>query len=166
MERRTTNRDHKRTGVNRVGKPAPARNTRTSDRRGALATNAVLYLHAHANNAATQGGFSASSSGLNLLDWNPAHFRLFVGNLGADANDALLAKAFDKYPSVSKVNVPMDRTTGKNRGYGFVAFSDAEEYLQAFQKMNGAYIGQHPVQLKRADPIKKPSKMKGGRGKR
>lgn len=86
-----------------------------------------------------------------LAEWDPKHFRLFVGNLGSDANDQLLESAFRKYPSMSKVKVPMDARLGKNKGYGFVAFASADDYLQAFKEMNGKYIGLHPVQLKRAE---------------
>lgn len=85
-----------------------------------------------------------------LQEWDPKHFRLFVGNLGTDANDQLLVEAFDRYPSFVKARVPMDKKTGKNKGYGFVAFSSADCYLRAFKEMNGKYVGQHPVQLKRA----------------
>ena len=38
-------------------------------------------------------------------NWNPKHFRLFVGNLGPDGNDELLKEAFLKYPSMSQVHV-------------------------------------------------------------
>ena len=73
-----------------------------------------------------------------------------MGNLGTDANDELLGSAFSKYCSLSKAKVPRDNTTGKNNGYGFVAFSNADDYIKAFKEMNGKYVGQHPVQLKRA----------------
>lgn len=89
-------------------------------------------------------------------NWNPKHFRLFVGNLGPEATDEMLHGAFSRYQSVSKVNVPVDPKTKKNRGYGFVAFASSEDYLKAFKEMNGKYVGQRPVQLKRAE-----SKVKG-----
>ncbi|KAI5969171.1 hypothetical protein CANMA_001838 [Candida margitis] len=95
--------------------------------------------------------------------WNPKHFRLFVGNLGPDANDDLLRGAFRKYSSMSNVHVPMDKQARKPRGYGFVAFANADDYLQAFKDMNGKYIGQYPVQLKRAEssvPKKHKNKSK------
>jgi len=95
-----------------------------------------------------------------LLEWNPKHFRLFVGNLGTDATDELLANAFGKYQTLSKVKVPIDNKTGKNKGYGFVAFESPDDYFQAFKDMNGKYIGQHPVQLKRAETNIKPTKKK------
>lgn len=89
-----------------------------------------------------------------LEEWDPKHFRLFVGNLGTDANDTILLKAFGTYPSVSKVKVPTDHN-GANKGYGFVAFSDPNDYLKAFKELNGKYIGHNPCVLKKANDIKK-----------
>lgn len=92
------------------------------------------------------------------MEWDPTHFRLFVGNLGQDATDQMLAEAFGKYATMSKVKIPIDKKTNKNKGYGFVAFADADDYFKAFQEMNGKYIGLHPVQLKRAETKIKPAK--------
>ncbi|RLV82760.1 hypothetical protein JA9_003710 [Meyerozyma sp. JA9] len=97
-----------------------------------------------------------------LVEWDPNHFRLFVGNLGPDANDQLLVDAFDKYPTFVRARVPRDKRTDKNRGYGFVAFSSADDYLRAFKEMNGKYVGLHPVQLKRAEPVKRKEKGRKG----
>ncbi|CAN3361122.1 hypothetical protein DICA3_F05578 [Diutina catenulata] len=96
--------------------------------------------------------------------WDPKHFRLWIGNLGPDASDDLLKTAFAKYKSVSRVKAVLD-SSGKPKGYGFVAFTSADDYLKAFQEMNGKYIGQHPVSLKRA-VSEVPDKKKGkGKGK-
>lgn len=96
-------------------------------------------------------------------DWDPAHFRLFVGNLGSDASDELLRQGFSKYKLVTKCKAVMDKS-GTPKGYGFVAFSDANDYLKAFQEMNGKYIGLHPVMLKRA-VSKVPKAQKGKKAK-
>lgn len=82
--------------------------------------------------------------------WDPKHFRLFVGNLGPDANDELLTAAFSKYPLMSKARVPTGKD-GANKGYGFVAFADSNDYLRAFKEMNNKFVGQRPVMLKRAE---------------
>lgn len=95
-----------------------------------------------------------------LTEWDPNHFRLFVGNLGSDATDLLLTDAFNKYPSFVKARVPRDKRTDKNKGYGFVAFAVADDYLRAFKEMNGKHVGHHPVQLKRAETSVKTSKAK------
>ena len=53
-----------------------------------------------------------------LLEWDPAHFRLFVGNLAGEVTDDSLLKAFAKFPSVQKARVVRDKRTTKSKGYG------------------------------------------------
>lgn len=116
--------------------------SKLSDRRLAGGKRPEVYLH------------SLSGVGKHIKqteNWNPKHFRLFVGNLGPEATDEILLNAFSKYESLSKVNVPVDPKTKKNKGFGFVAFASADDYLKAFKEMNGKYVGQRPVQLKRAE---------------
>ncbi|CAZ85589.1 unnamed protein product [Tuber melanosporum] len=99
-----------------------------------------------------------------LLEWDPSHFRLFVGNLAGEVTDDSLLKAFSKYPSVQKARVIRDKRTTKSKGYGFVAFSDGDEYFRAAREMNGKYIGSHPVLLKRSNTEIKPIVVGGKKG--
>jgi hypothetical protein len=85
-----------------------------------------------------------------LLEWDPAHFRLFVGNLAGEVTDDSLHKAFARWPSVQKARVIRDKRTTKSKGYGFVSFSDGDEFFQAARDMQGKYIGSHPVLLRRS----------------
>ncbi|KAI6164905.1 RNA-binding domain-containing protein [Pisolithus thermaeus] len=85
-----------------------------------------------------------------LLEWNPSWFRLFVGDLSNDVSDDVLANAFNKYTSFQKARVIRDRLSGKAK-YGFVAFSDPEDFLKAWKEMDGKYVGNRPVKLKKAD---------------
>ena len=108
-----------------------------------------------------------------LLEWDPAHFRLFVGNLAGEVTDESLLKAFAKYGSVQKARVVRDKRTTKSKGYGFVSFVDGEEYFQAARDMQGKYIGSHPVLLRKSTTEIKATvsadrnnkrKGKGGKG--
>ncbi|RAQ99600.1 RNA-binding domain-containing protein [Stemphylium lycopersici] len=85
-----------------------------------------------------------------LLEWNPLHPRLFIGNLAGEVTDDSLLKAFAKYPSLSKARVVRDKKSTKSRSYGFVSFADTDDYFRAAKEMNGKYIGSHPVLIKRA----------------
>lgn len=91
-----------------------------------------------------------------LLEWDPAHFRLFVGNLAGEVTDDSLLKAFSKYSSVQKARVIRDKRTEKSKGYGFVSFSDGDDYFKAAREMQGKYIGSHPVLLRRATTEVRP----------
>ena len=64
-------------------------------------------------------------------------FRIFVGDLGNDVNDDLLARTFSKYPTFMKARVIRDKWTKKAKGYGFVSFKDPHDFMQAMREMNG-----------------------------
>lgn len=85
-----------------------------------------------------------------LLDWDPTHKRLFIGDLGNDVSDETLAAAFDRYPSFSRARV-VRKKDGKGKGYGFVSFADPEDFLKAWKEQDGKYIGSRPCRIKKAD---------------
>lgn len=95
-----------------------------------------------------------------LLEWDPAHFRLFVGNLAGETTDDSLLKAFSRWPSVQKARVIRDKRTSKSKGYGFVSMSDSDQFFQAAREMHGKYIQSHPVTVKRANTEIKAANVK------
>jgi hypothetical protein len=103
-----------------------------------------------------------------LLEWDPSHLRLFVGNLAGETTDESLLKAFSRWPSVQKAKVVRDKRTTKSKGYGFVSFSDPDDFFQAAKEMNGKYIQSHPVVVHKAKTEIKPQVVKDkrqGKGK-
>jgi hypothetical protein len=100
-----------------------------------------------------------------LLQWDPSHPRLFIGNLAGEVTDDSLLKAFAKYQSVQKARVIRDKRTSKSKGFGFVSFSSSDDYFQAAKEMQGKYIGSHPVLIKRSTTEIKAVKpqVKGGK---
>ncbi|KAI9717951.1 MAG: RNA-binding protein 42 [Chrysothrix sp. TS-e1954] len=86
-----------------------------------------------------------------LLEWNPAHFRLFVGNLAGEVTDQALRQGFAAYPSLERTKVVREKRTTKSTGFGFVSFSDGGDYFRAFKDMNGKYIGSHPIKLEKSN---------------
>jgi hypothetical protein len=85
-----------------------------------------------------------------LLEWDPSHPRLFIGNIAGEVTDDSLLKAFSKYASVQKARVIRDKRTTKSKGYGFVSFGNSDDYFQAAKEMQGKYIGSHPILIKRS----------------
>ncbi|CAG8487397.1 14923_t:CDS:2 [Gigaspora rosea] len=77
-------------------------------------------------------------------------FRLFCGDLGNEVTDDILYKAFSKYPSIQKAKVIRDKRTNKSKGYGFVSFKDADEFVKAWKEMNGKYVGNRPIKLRKS----------------
>ncbi|CAF0781325.1 unnamed protein product [Rotaria sp. Silwood1] len=102
-----------------------------------------------------------------LAEWDPDDFRLFCGDLGNEVNDDVLTRAFNKYPSFQKAKVVRDKRSGKTRGYGFISFKDSQDYIRAMREMNGKYVGNRPIKLRKStwrernmDIVKKKMKDK------
>lgn len=65
---------------------------------------------------------------------DPAHRKLFIRGLAWDTTDEQLHAAFIVYGEIEDAAVVMDRTTGKNKGYGFVIFKDMDSAYAALQE--------------------------------
>ncbi|KAI8327499.1 hypothetical protein BC941DRAFT_364813 [Chlamydoabsidia padenii] len=86
-----------------------------------------------------------------LADWDPNDYRLFAGDLGNEVTDETLFKAFEKYPGTLKARVVRDKRSGKSRGYGFISFKDANDFVKAWREMNGKYVGNRPIKLRKSN---------------
>ncbi|KAI0419185.1 RNA-binding domain-containing protein [Xylaria grammica] len=95
-----------------------------------------------------------------LLEWDPSHLRLFVGNLAGETTDESLFKAFSRWKSLQKARVIRDKVTSKSKGFGFVSFSDPDEFFAAAKEMNGKYIQSHPVVVRKSTTEIKPQIIK------
>ena len=62
--------------------------------------------------------------------------RLFVGNLPYDATETELREFFSPVGPLSTVIIPVDRETGKRRGFAFVEFSDPAQAAEANRRLN------------------------------
>lgn len=63
--------------------------------------------------------------------------RLFVGNLPYDATEAELRELFAPVGQLSYVTFPIDRESGRPRGFAFVDFGDRTQADEAIKKFNG-----------------------------
>jgi len=85
-----------------------------------------------------------------LAEWDPNDFRIFCGDLGNEVSDELLAKAFRKYPSFQKAKVVRDHRSNKSKGYGFVSFKHQDDFVRACREMDGKYVGNRPIKLRKS----------------
>ncbi|CAI0449354.1 unnamed protein product [Linum tenue] len=90
---------------------------------------------------------AAKSSFLQLTD----DYRLFCGDLGNEVNDDVISKAFSRFPSFNMAKVVRDKRTGKTKGYGFVSFSNPTDLAAALKEMNGKYVGNRPIKLRKSN---------------
>jgi len=76
--------------------------------------------------------------------------RLFVGNLSYSTTEADLRTYFGTVAPPSQVVLPVDRETGRPRGFAFVEFQDRGHAEQAIQKFNGQIFNGRPLAVSEA----------------
>ena len=76
--------------------------------------------------------------------------RLFVGNLTYSTTEADLRTYFGTVAPPSQVVLPVDRETGRPRGFAFVEFQDRGHAEQAIQKFNGQVFNGRPLAVSEA----------------
>ena len=76
--------------------------------------------------------------------------RLFVGNLSYSTTEADLRTYFATVAPPSHVVLPVDRETGRPRGFAFVEFLDRAHAEQAIQKFNGQALNGRPLSVSEA----------------
>mmetsp|Transcript_77759 Transcript_77759/g.155743 ORF Transcript_77759/g.155743 Transcript_77759/m.155743 type:complete len:274 (-) Transcript_77759:1223-2044(-) len=85
-----------------------------------------------------------------LSEWPENDYRLFVGDLGNEVSEDMLARAFSKYPSFARNKVIRCKFTGKSKGFGFASFTDPFDCAKCLREMQGKYIGNRPIRLTRS----------------
>lgn len=76
--------------------------------------------------------------------------RLFVGNLAYSTTEADLRTYFGTVAPPSQVVLPVDRETGRPRGFAFVEYLDRAHAEQAIQKFNGQPFNGRPLAVSEA----------------
>ena len=74
--------------------------------------------------------------------------------------DEVLANAFKKYGSFVKARVIRDKRTLKSKGFGFVSLMNQDDYIRAMREMEGKYVGNRPIRLKKSDWVAKSANSK------
>jgi RNA recognition motif-containing protein len=75
---------------------------------------------------------------------------LFVGNLAYSTTEADLRSYFGAVAPPSQVVLPVDRETGRPRGFAFVEFIDRAHAEQAIQRFNGQPYNGRPLAVSEA----------------
>jgi RNA recognition motif-containing protein len=89
---------------------------------------------------------------------------LFVGNLSYNTTEADLRTYFGAVAPPSQVVLPVDRETGRPRGFAFVEFIDRSHAETAIQRFNGQMFNGRPLAVSeaRARPRPAPGGPGGG----
>jgi cold-inducible RNA-binding protein len=76
--------------------------------------------------------------------------RLFVGNLSYSTTEADLRTYFGTVAQPSQVVLPVDRETGRPRGFAFIEFTERSDAEQAIQRFNGQIFNGRPLAVSEA----------------
>jgi len=76
--------------------------------------------------------------------------RLFVGNLPYDATEEEIRHHFSAVGNLSYVSIPLDRETGKKRGFAFVEFADQQQAQAAIRQFNNQPFKGRPLAVNEA----------------
>ena len=92
--------------------------------------------------------------------------KLFVGNLSYDCTDTDLQDLFAQHGTVTDVHIPLDRMSGRPRGFAFVTMSTQEEAQEATESLNGSQFLGRPMTVNeaRAREERRPPRSGGGGG--
>jgi cold-inducible RNA-binding protein len=87
---------------------------------------------------------------------------LYVGNMSFSTTEDQLRELFSQYGTVTKVQLIMDRETGRPRGFAFVEMSDGGD--QAIQATNGMQLDGRTLTVNEAKPREDRPRGGGGGG--
>lgn len=77
----------------------------------------------------------------NVISQIDSQYKLYVGNIDYAATEAELAAYFEQFGQIDSVNIPVNRYTGKARGFGFVSFVSKEDAERAMSLHGSEFKG-------------------------
>ena len=83
---------------------------------------------------------------------------LYVGGLEESVTEATLRAAFLPFGELTDVNLPMDSSSTKHKGFAFVQYDDKDDAAEAIDNMHNAELFGRVLRVNLA----KPDAIKGG----
>lgn len=77
---------------------------------------------------------------------------LYIGNLSYDATEENLREIFEKYGQIRRIVLPVDRETGKRRGFAFVELVNEGQETAAMDDLDGATWLGRVLKVNKAKP--------------
>lgn len=77
---------------------------------------------------------------------------VYVGNLSYDVTREDIEEVFTEYGKVSRVSLPMDRETGRPRGFAFVDMAEESEEAAVIEALDGAEWMGREMKVNKARP--------------
>ena len=89
---------------------------------------------------------------------------IFVGNLPFRAEQEDVAELFAPYGEVANCSLPLERDTGRKRGFAFVEMADPGLEDRAIEALQGAELMGRPLRINKAEPRGAAPRRGGGGG--
>ena len=97
----------------------------------------------------------------------PAPFvSIFVGNLPFRAEQEDVLELFTRFGDVVNCSLPLERDTGRKRGFAFVEMADDEMESRAIEGLQGTELMGRPLRINKAEPRGSGGGGGGGGGQR
>ena len=77
---------------------------------------------------------------------------IFVGNLPFRAEQEDVIELFASYGEVANCSLPLERDTGRKRGFAFVEMADPELETKAIDGLQGVELMGRPLRINKAEP--------------
>ena len=89
---------------------------------------------------------------------------IFVGNLPFRAEREDVLQLFAPFGEVLNCSLPLERDTGRKRGFAFVEMADEELESTAIDGLQGTELMGRPLRINKAEPRGSGGSRRGGRG--
>jgi RNA recognition motif-containing protein len=90
--------------------------------------------------------------------------KLYVGNLNYDTDEAQLRSLFTQYGEVTDIHLPMDKMSGRPRGFAFVTIGDDQGATNAINNLDGSDVDGRNIVVNEARPKEEGGRSGGGFG--
>ena len=84
--------------------------------------------------------------------WPFQFVSIFVGNLPFRAEQNDVAELFSPYGEVVNCALPLERDTGRKRGFAFVEMADDASETRAIEALQGTELMGRPLRINKAEP--------------
>ncbi len=89
---------------------------------------------------------------------------IFVGNLPFRAEREDVIQLFAPFGDVLNCSLPLERDTGRKRGFAFIEMSDEAIESKAIDGLQGTELMGRPLRINKAEPRGSGGSRRGGRG--
>ena len=89
---------------------------------------------------------------------------IFVGNLPFRAEREDVLQLFAPFGEVLNCSLPLERDTGRKRGFAFVEMADEAIESKAIDGLQGTELMGRPLRINKAEPRGSGGSRRGGRG--